>query len=153
MSDFTQEIITTLVLRSDWRAENIRYIVEIEDKKTIHHCFMSENYNQALLVARKIFEKLDDRKNDLGDFAIMVEHPQGKGISYDINAFPHSSSFDDTEAFYSDLANEFEHQKLVSNLDNNTLFRQFVNKNKLNEYQELRFLKLLKELWSEEKSS
>ena len=64
------------------------------------------------------------------NFGVLLESHQGRGIAYDINEFNANPAFDDTEDFYRDLVNEFESKQAVDGLDNNTLFRKMVNKNK-----------------------
>ena len=144
-ADFQRAINTTLSLYSEEKI-NLIYVVEIEEYKKKYRCFESENYNQALLVANKVFDRLKVRQDLIGDFSVIIESPLKRGISYDINQFTHNPNFADSEDFYKDLVNEFEHQKIVQKLDNNSLFRQFVDKNKLNEYQERKFLYHLKDL-------
>jgi hypothetical protein len=136
----SKEIETSLILRSEG-SEHISYVVEIEHKKEIHPCFNSENYLQSLIIAKKLFHRLKTKSSS--DFAVMIESEHGRGAIYEINEFGFDAAFMDKESFYEELCNEFEHSKLTLQ-DNNTLFRKMVNKNKLNEYQEQRFLYFLK---------
>ena len=145
MSKFTQEIATTLVLRTDWSGVNLRYCVEVETKSETYHCFTTENYNQALVATKSIFDKMIKNKSEIGDFAVMIDKNKGQGISYDINAFSYDVDFSDHASFYQDLVNDFEYRKFADNIDANTLFRTFVDEYKLNEYQEQMFLKYIKE--------
>lgn len=145
MPEFTQQISTVLQLRSDWSAENLRYAVEIETSKKTYQYFISENYNQALMVARKIFDKMIKNRKEIGDFGVMLEAAYGRGACYDINNFAHDNDFNDTREFYNHLVNEFNLRLASKNTNNNLVFRQIINENKLNEYQERMFLKYLKE--------
>lgn len=148
--DINEILPISLVLRTE-EEHNLLYVVEIEDDDKTYRCYASENYDQALLVARKVFSKLKTKQQQIGDFAVMIESPQGRGISYDVNHFTCDPSFDDAEDFYEDLVNEFEYEQAIRRVDNNTLFREIVGKNKLNEYQEQRFLQYLKELRHEKR--
>lgn len=140
-----QKIATSLTLRSEER-ENLLYIVEIEENKKVHHCFSSENYFQALLVAKRIFSKLKTKQSEIGNFEVIVESQQGRGITYDVNEFSFDPGFVDSADFYSELCNEFETRRFKSKTDNNTLFRKIVQEQKLNEYQEQQFLVWIKKL-------
>lgn len=139
------KISTSLILRSEER-ENLLYVVEIEENKRVHNCFSSENYFQALLVAKRIFSKLKTKQSEIGDFEVIVEAQQGRGITYDINEFSFNPDFTNTDDFYEELCNEFESRKFKSKLNNNTLFRKIVQEQKLNEYQEQQFLVWIKRL-------
>jgi hypothetical protein len=140
------KISTSLILRSEERENHLLYIVEIEENKKVHLCLSSENYFQALLVAKRIFSKLKTKQDDIGDFEVIVEAQQGRGITYDVNEFSFDSNFANTDDFYKELCNEFETRKFVAKLDNNTLFRKMIQEQKLNEYQEQQFLAWIKKL-------
>ena len=137
------QIRTTLYLRSEPR-ENLLYIVEVEDDGDLHRYYESENYHQALLVAKRIFHKL--KINTTEDFGVLIESQYGLGACYDINTFSFDASFSDSDDFYKDLCNDFEFRKLSSKQSKNVLFREMINERKLNEYQEQRFLQYLKRL-------
>lgn len=147
-----ENVSTTLSLRSSDQGVNLIYIVEIEDNGTMYHCFESENYFQALAVAAKVFSKLKTKQNIIGSFGVLIEASQGRGVSYDINTFTFDAFFENSNEFYKELINEFEHSKLYRK-SNNTIFRKIVNKHKLNEYQEHRFLQYLKDFLNEKTSS
>lgn len=130
----------TLVLRTE-EGVNLFYVVELEDKNETYQIYTSENYMSALIAARKVFSKI---KTQSSDFGVMLESPQGKGISYTLGSFE-VGDFEDSSVFYDELVNDFESAKL-SNKSSNEIFRSLINKNKLNEYQEQRLLKKIKEL-------
>lgn len=138
------KVSTTLTLRSEEHA-HLLYVVEIENASKTYHCFSSENYFQALLVAKKIFSKFKT-KEDIGDLAVMIEAQHGRGICYDVNQFSFDSDFENGDHFYKELCNEFEYRKFKDSMDNNTLFRKMASEMKLNEYQEQQFLYWLKKL-------
>ena len=140
------KISTSLILRSEERENHLLYVVEIEENKKVHNCFSSENYFQALLVAKRIFSKLKTKQADIGDFEVIIEAQQGRGITYEINEFSFDSSFTNTDDFYKELCNEFETRKFVTKSNNNTLFIKIVQEQKLNEYQEQQFLAWIKKL-------
>lgn len=135
---------TTLSLRSGENGDNLIYLVEIETGSKTYNCFSSENYAQALLVAKKIFNKLKIKQEEIGNFAVSIETQQGRGVCFDINNFSFDPSFQDTLSFYKNLACEFEHIKFIKKVSSNVAFREVTNDNKLNEYQEQRFLMHLK---------
>lgn len=136
----------TLILRSTDKDVNLLYLVEIEAKEEIRLIASSENYIEALMIAKKVFNKLKEAEKLVGDFAVMIEAEYGRGVSYEINDFQFHPSFEDSDRFYQELCNEFEAMKLIDSKDLNKNFRIIVNKEKLNEYQELRFLNYLKKL-------
>ena len=143
------QVDTTLSLYSKENGDNLIYLVDVDTRGTTYSCFSSENYVQALLVAKKVFNKLKI-KQEVGDFAVMIESQQGRGMCFDINNFSFDSSFQDTAGFYKDLVSEFEHIKFIKKASNNISFREVVNNNKLNEYQEQRLLTQLKKHKSDE---
>jgi hypothetical protein len=147
-----ENVSTVLSLRSSDQGVNLLYIVEIDEGGTIHHCFESENYFQALAVAAKVFSKLKTKQDIIGAFGVSIEASQGRGISYDVNTFTFDAFFENSDEFYKELVNEFEYNKLYHK-SNNSIFRKIVNKNKLNEYQEHRFLQYLKDFLNEKASS
>ena len=106
---------------------------------TMNYEYEGENYMSALIVARKVFSKIKTRTSDFG---VMLESPQGKGISYNLGIFE-VADFEDSSVFYTDLVHDYESEKLHGK-SNNEIFRSLVNKNKLNEYQEQRLLKKIK---------
>lgn len=137
-------VTTTLVLRSEQR-RNLLYIVEIETKEQTFQTFTSENYYQALTVAQRVFNRLMTKKDQIGDFGVMIEGNQGRGASYDVSRFTFTG-FDDTDSYYKELCNDFEHVKFKSRNKNNLAFRKVVRQHGLNEYQEQKFLGYLKRL-------
>jgi hypothetical protein len=152
LSNNYENISTILSLRSSDQGINLLYIVEIDDNGIVHHCFESENYFQALAVAAKVFSKLKTKQNVIGSFGVSIEASQGRGISYDVNTFTFDAFFENSDEFYQELINEFEYEKLYRK-SNNVIFRKIVNKHKLNEYQEHRFLQRLKDFLNEKASS
>lgn len=133
---------TTLILRSTEEEKNLTYLVEIEEGKTTHTCYSTENYLQALIAAREVFSRLKEKNTNLG---VLLEAQHNRGASYAVNSFSFESDFQDTDSFYEDLCNEFETEKLK--LDSpNEIFRKLVNREKLNEYQERRFLTRIKRM-------
>ena len=74
----------------------------------------------------------------------MIESHQGRGCSYEVNDFSFDASFDDTDQYYKELCNDFEHVKFKSRNNNNVAFRKVVKRHGLNEYQERKFLGYLK---------
>jgi hypothetical protein len=131
---------TTLVLRSTEEEKNLTYVVEIEEGKAQHVCYTSENYLQSLIAAREIFGRLRSTGTDVG---VLIEAQHNRGASYAVNDFNFESDFQDTDSFYKDLSNEFETEKSKEDLSNE-IFRKLVNREKLNEYQERRFLAQIK---------
>lgn len=133
----------TLILRSIEEADNLCYLVEFESESYIKTFYKGENYNQALLIASHVNSWLRQHLDTY--FDLIIEQPQGQGVIYlhsALDSFPEVS--DDMADFYSQLCDEFETKKLGKMHDLNLLFRDLVNKNKLNQYQEHRFLKELK---------
>jgi hypothetical protein len=137
------EIGASLILRSE-EGVNLCYVVEIEEKGKTHKGLTSENYVEALVFAQRIFDKMRSFQDQIGNIAVMIEDHHGRGISYSVNEFTHNPSFVDTDDFYNDLVNEFESAKIKKNQSNNVLFRSLIEKYKLNEYQEQKFLKFIK---------
>ena len=138
-------VSTTLILYSKEEGDNLVYYVEIEEQnKERHNCFCSENYIQALTVAKRVYDKLTGY--NIGDVGVMIEAHQGRGVTFDVNNFSFDSEFNDQEDFYKDIVSEFESFKVIDPLTSNELFRKLVRQHKLNEYQEQRFLQYIKEL-------
>lgn len=137
------EIRTSLILRSE-EGVNLCYVVEIEEEGKIHKGLTSENYVEALVFARRIFDKLISFKDKVGNIAVMIEDHHGRGISYNVNEFIHNPNFVDTNDFYADIVNEFESAKIKTLESNNVIFRSLIEKYKLNEYQEQQLLKFIK---------
>lgn len=131
----------TLVLRSYEEGENLCYVVEFEMPSSLKIFYKGENHNQAMFVAEKIYDWLRDNTDE--KFTMLIEAPNSKGISYldSSDAFP---AYEINEEFYEDLCDEFSTAKLHHIHDLNALFRSIVNRFKLNQYQEHKFLKCLK---------
>lgn len=135
----------TLQLRSE-PSINLTYHVEIvEDKQTIK-LFSSENYFQALLIAKRIFNDLRSKYNQIGDVEVIIESLHGRGACYEINDFSFDASFEDTDNFYQELVSEFEIARLQNENNLNVVFRKLIDKHKLNEYQEQRFLTFIRKI-------
>lgn len=149
MTAVSQWITTTLCLRSE-EDINLLYVVEVEEGDQVYRCFSTENYYQALVVAKRVFNKLKTRQN-IGDFGVLIEAPQGRGVTYDINAFSYEPDFNDSSKFYEELVNDLEYQLADENKNINLLFREAVNRHRLNEYQEQKLLQKLKECRSEKR--
>jgi hypothetical protein len=137
------EIGASLILRSE-EGVNLCYVVEIEEKGKTHKGLTSENYVEALVFAQRIFDKMMSFQDKIGNIAVMIEDHHGRGISYNVNEFIHNPNFVDTNDFYDDLVNEFESTKIKTQQTNNVLFRNLIEKYKLNEYQEQKLLKFIK---------
>jgi hypothetical protein len=140
-AQFSKTPTTTLTLRSIEDGKNLTYVVEIEEGKYLHSCYSSENYLQALIAAREIFDRLRALSVDLG---ILIEAQYNRGASYAVNDFSFESQFEDADDFYSELCAEFELENISSTA--NTAFRKIVDREKLNEYQEQRLLASIKKL-------
>ena len=129
----------TLQLRSEPKV-NLVYNVEIIQGNNTTTLFTSENYYQALAVAKKVFNDLSKNSDQVGDIEVILESLHGRGVSYEINNFCADFGFEDDESFYQELVSEFEILKLKNPSKANTIFRELVETHKLNEYQELRLL-------------
>lgn len=127
----------TLQLRSE-PSINLTYYVEIIENNETFQLFSSENYFQALLIAKTIFNDLRTKRTT-GDIEVIIESLHGRGACYEINDFSFDASFEDTDNFYEELVSEFEMARLQQP-DINIIFRKIVEKHKLNEYQEQRLL-------------
>lgn len=134
----------TLQLRSEPKI-NLIYHVEIIQGKESTCIFSSENYFQAAVVAKKIFNDLMLKFSHLGDIEVIVESLYGRGVSYEINNFNIDFGFQDSESFYQDLVSEFEILLLQDSTKSNIIFRDLVDKHKLNEYQEQRLLTFIRQ--------
>ena len=135
----------TLHLKCVDDAENLTYVVEIVSKDGTFKCYNSENYNQALFVAKEVFSRLTKKQEGqlIGDIETIIEAEHGTGAAYDVNNFCPPSCSDDKESFYRNMFEEIETLK-IKKCSLNEAFRKLVNKYKLNEYQEHRFLTYIK---------
>lgn len=141
-----KDLDVTLMLYSKDEGDNLIYNVEIEEKNNEKFFFFSsENYFQALVVAKRVFDKLSKWDDQFKDIGVMIEAHQGRGVSFDINNFTFDNDFDDQESFYKDLVSEYESVRVNDVINNNQVFRNLVRQHKLNEYQEQRLLNYIKE--------
>ena len=138
-----ETLAKALVLRTI-EGVNLLYSVEFESNGTTDILYQSENYFQALTVAKKVFDKL--KTKGIHGLDVIIDSEYGRGCAYDHDQFSFDCTFRDNESFYVELCNDIEQLKFEKRISNNEAFRKIVNREKLNEYQEQKLLKWIKKL-------
>lgn len=115
-------------------------------KGLLNKPFETENYNQALLVAKLLYEELEQRFSRLivGSYIEQPHCTSCQGALYSESEFAMPNI--NTDSFYIELRNEFIEGLDKKGFSNpNLIFRMIVSDHKLNLYQERKFLEYLKD--------
>jgi hypothetical protein len=139
-----------LEVRTSLDHENLHYLVEIKSQDGDFICCETEDYQEALFVAKEVYKRLEEKQKQemIRDIETIIEAEYGSGIAYDINKFSPPSDFCQSyyREFYRDLWEEIECLKLSKKVNSNEGFREVVSKHKLNEKQEYILLQYIKNI-------